>query len=304
MRKPHFTGSQIVAVFIAWYIVLLSCPSPAQQDPIDRDFAEFLLGMDVVVDGTLVSADFVTHHAIGGCGMETSPTPATEMRVRVSSVVFGSADDSTIVVSTLGHSQFPNSALRPGAHVIAWGGRECTDSWRLWGNAVVVAASGDIGGDYNSERLFLRDQPRDRPMQYSALIASLATMRSRHSSHIYAGMQAVAVVRVREIQRISRGHFAYLCDSLGWVMGAGQSTPHRIVVNEGNLVCEWARVGDSLLMPVAKVPTDPMILPGCSAALLIKDGFAPGLGVPLTLLPHALKIGTAGLEVRPVISRE
>jgi hypothetical protein len=292
-------------MLMAWCcMVLFTRPSTADEGLVDRDFAEFLLGADLVVDGTLVSAGVVPHHSISGCGMQMSPIEATDMRVRVAKVVFGTAEDSTIVVSTLGRSQFPNSALQPGAHVIAWGARVCTDSWRLWGNAVVVTASDQIIGDYNSEGLFLHGQRRDRPMQYPELMTSLTMLRPRHSSQAFTGTQAVAIVRVRELQRISRGHYAYLCDSLGWVMGAAQFAPHRIEVNARFFADRYARVGDSLLVPVPQVPTDQIILLGDSSALVIRDGFAPGLGVPLSFLPYALKAGNAGFEVRPFISRE
>lgn len=281
------------------YCALADAPLP------DRDFAEYLLGRDLVIEATFLGADKLERTPLGGCGIELPKTKSLDLRLRVERVIFGTAEDSTIVISTLGQPQFPPGAYVPGAHVIAWGNRECADGWRLWGNMVIVTAGGKIVGDYNSQGLFIHGEREDRPMGYAALNAKLGALAAHHSTKYFDEKEAVGLVRVLAIQRTQRGAFTYECDSLGWVLGESTRMPRFIDVNVGNLGCDWARSGDSLLVPVAAdQSTDRATLPGCSGAMLIKNGYARGFGVPLSFLPYALKASPTGVHVRSFIGND
>src|SRR5262249_8576048 len=154
-----------------------------------------------VIEATFLGADKLERTPLGGCGIQLPRTKSCDLRLRVQRVIFGTAEDSTIVISTLGQPQFPPGAFIPGAHVIAWGNRECTDGWRLWGNMVIVTAGGKIVGDYNSQGLFLHGEREDRPIAYTALSAKLQTLAARHGAACFDAKEAVGLVRVREVHR-------------------------------------------------------------------------------------------------------
>jgi hypothetical protein len=171
---------------------------------------------------------------------------------------------------------------------------------------VVVTPTGLLVGDPNhADGLFLHGQPGGYPVRYEALEASLTAQAGKHSANYFSGKEAVALVRVRQIQQVTRGFFTYECDSIGWVVGFGAQVPRFVDVNAGMLGCDWARAGDSLLVPVHEDQAlDRVTLPGCSGALLVKRGYLPGLGVPLVFLSYALRMGPNGLEVRPFVGEE
>jgi hypothetical protein len=285
-------------------VAAFACSAHADAPLPDRDFAEYLLARELVVEATLLSADKVDRTLLGGC-FAFPKMKSRDLRLRIRRVIFGTAEDTTIVISTLGQPTFPPALLVSGARVIAWADRLCSDGWRPHGNMVIITDGGELVGHYNVEGLFLHDGPEDQPVTYTALNAKLAMLAARHSTKYFDEKAAVGLVRVRAFHRKGPGAFAYECDSLRWVMGEAERLPRFVDVDSGNLNCGVAQVGDSLLVPVAAGgPGDRVALPGCSGAMVVKHGFCTGFGVPLPLLSRALSATPTGLQVRPFLGNE
>jgi len=274
--------------------------------PPPRDFAEFLVRRDLVVEGWLLSAEAVTRKPLGGCGVTgMGPYPSLDLRIAVERVRYGTADDSTVTISTVGRPQFPAGLLSPGARVIAWAFRDCHDGWRLWGRLCVVNSSGYVVGELGQGDFFRLDgQPG--PLRYGVLDSALVTRsESRHSSSNYAGASSVALLRLIRTVRNGTSGFTYECDSVGWAMGTGDRVPRSIDFPRLPGCYPEIFPGDSLLVPLPVGFGDSRLtLDACPRSLKVKNRFAVALGVPLEFLNYALRVDPSGLHVRAYISKE
>lgn len=286
--------------------------SQAQQGsptvPPPRDFAEFLVARDLVVEGRLLSAEGLTRKPLGGCGVTgLGPYKALDVRIAVDRVRFGTADDSTLVISMLGPPRFATGLLVPGAQVIAWAFRDCNDGWRLWGRMCVVTSTGRVIGPFGDQQAIrLEGQSRAEPIRYSALDSALtAPQLVRHSTTAFEGAANVALLRLTRTVRRGEAGFTYECDSLGWALAGGDRVPRFIDFPRVPGCYPEIFPGDSLLVPLpVQFEGDRLVLDMCPRALKLQDQFAVGFGVPMTFLNYVLKAEPNGLRVRPYIAKD
>ena len=280
---------------------------PGTPTPPPVDFAEFLTGRDLVVEGTLSAVDTVVRTPLGGCGSSGFPARAgQDYTIQISRVIYGTAEDSSIIISDLVRDVFPPGVLVPGARVIGWGFRNCIDGWRLWGNVAVVTAGGHLVGHiWSEEGLWVKGQPKGQPIAFSTLDAMLVAKASNHGANFYHGKKAVALVRLTDIVVQPTGGVSYTCDSLGWIMGSATRVPQYLDFPQMPFCYYGAHRGDSLTVPVPEVFVgDRLSVGACPKALQVKNGYAPGFGVPLEYLPWAIEQQETGLAVRPFLEQE
>lgn len=287
-------------------LALFSLPRSSQADE-PTDFGEYLSRMDLVVEGTVTAVDTVFRTRLGGCGVTgLGPTKSWDIHIRVSRVVLGTAEDSSVVLTTLGRSQFPGPGLRPGVRVIGWAHRNCSDGWRLWGNVVLVSSSGLLIPDHhNAGSIRLQGQPRTRPIRFTALDSSLAEKVEMSSVRAFEGAASVALLRVTALTPGAGSTYSLACDSLGVLMGLAGRVPRYVDMDPLEGCTRAVGVGDSI---VVALPTgfsaERLNWRGCSSSLLVKERFVAGFGVPLDFLNYAIRRDGDQLQVRPFIARE
>lgn len=299
-----------------WLVMLLGVAAGVAQGqvrgqppavPPPRDFADFLLARDLVVEGRLLAADPLMRTPLGTCGVSgMGPYKSLDLRVAVDRVRFGTADDSVLIISTLGRPTFPPGVLIPGAHVIAWAFRNCHDGWRLWGGLCVVTPGGRVLSPLGEEQAAtLLGQPTTEAIRYSALDSVLTARAAEHSTTAFEGSANVALLRVVGTTRRGNDGFTYQCDSIGWVLGGGSRTPRYVDFPRVPGCYPEVFPGDSLLAPVPTTFTgDRLVLSVCPRALKLQNQFTVGFGVPLSFIRYALQLGADGLHVRPYIAKE
>jgi hypothetical protein len=314
MRSVEMTGLRLCAsqcVCCLWLATLVGVAHGQVRGqpptvPPPRDFAEFLVRRDLVVEGWLLSAEAVTRKPLGGCGVTgLGPYPSLDLRIAVERVRYGTADDSTVIISTVGRPQFPAGLLSPGARVIAWAFRDCHDGWRLWGRLCVVSGTGSVVGELGQEE-FYRLQGQSGPLRHGALDSALTQREeNQHSSSNFVGASNVALLRLTRTARNGGGGFTYECDSVAWALGTGDRVPRSIDFPRLPGCYPEIFPGDSLLVPLpAGFSGDRLTLNSCPRSLKVKNRFAVVLGVPLEFLNHALRAEPSGLNVRAYISKE
>lgn len=274
--------------------------------PPARDFAEFLMAQDLVVEGRLLSADAVTRKPIEGCGVTgLGPYRSLDLRIAVDRVRFGTADDSVLVISTLGRPRFRSGLLSPGARVIAWAFRDCDDGWRLWGRLCILTATGHVVGELGQEQ-FIRLEGQPGPLRYGALDSAIVDREgARHSSLVFEGASRVALLRLTRTVRNGDIGFTYECDSVAWALGTGDRVPRSIDFPRLPECYPEIFPGDSLLVPLpAGFQGDRLVLDRCPRSMRVKNRFAVALGVPLEFLNYALRVEPSGVHVRAYITKE
>lgn len=275
--------------------------------PPDTDFADFLLGSDLVCKGSFVSQQLVTRVPSGGCGNPGGvEMHAWDYRVTVEDVLSGVAEDSVLVVSSLRGLEFPMGALQPGAKVIVYANRVCEDGWRLWGGMVIVTASGYIVPPTAfGKSTYLRGSGGSSPISEMALMGAMSSREGQMSSASFAGASGVALVRLGEVSVDNQTqHYTYQCDSLGWIIPGQARVPGsiRFAIIPG---CKpYLAPGDTLLVPVpAGGASENMNVETCPRGWVVHFGFLSGLATPIGFLDYALRSGPNGVTVNKFLVR-
>jgi len=264
--------------------------------PAPRTFAEFLIsGQDLVVIGTVLD---VSETRRGFVRMpELMSCPITEIRLRVEEPMFGSATDSVIDM-TLVETGF---GLKPGERVLAWGSYTPEDNWRIRGRLLRVDDD-QLRGRQGEPAFVDSVGPRE---SLSLSEVRLGAGSGRHPSTIFNGMRTIALAKLRGSSRWSEAGAVYEVDSLGWVIGQGESVP-RIVTFPALPGCfPGIFPGDTLLVPLPPGFRGTVLtLTHCPSALLVKSGFVRGLGTRLSDVNRSLEFVGSMLHVRPVQRKE
>lgn len=277
--------------------------------PPAQDFADFLAARDLVVEGTLISADELSRQRLETCGVTGMGLFAvTDIHVAVTRVWHGVADDSTLLVTVLGRPAFTSGPLAPGTRVLVWAYRDCHDGWRLWGRFCVITASGVILGQLGSDPSMFSLRNRDPlvPTTYAALDSAMGSGATAMSSTaLFEGTSGVALLRLTGVTRRGAEGFTYECDSLGWVTGSATRAPRFV---EFPLIPDCFTnifVGDSLIVPVPSTfAGERLAIQGCPSAFEVRKNFAVGLGVPVPFLDYALRNEQGTLHVRPFVAKD
>lgn len=311
--RKHLRVAGGVALFLALMassgMTQVGRRGDAPAVPAPRDFAEFLAARDLVVDGVVVGVDQVRRTPLGTCGTTgLGPYRATDLRISVTRVWHGTADDSTLLITVLGRPVFSSGPVVPGTKVLAWAFRDCNDGWRLWGQFCVVTEGGKIlgpaGSDQSAYALVGRDE--SEPTSYTELDSALSLRPGlRASQALFDGTSAVAILRL--VQTVRRGveGFTYECDSVGWALGTGARVPRFIDFPRVPDCFPEIFPGDSLVVPLpSSFNGDRLSIDGCPRAFQIKKDFAVGFGVPVSFLNYALRSDAGQLRVRAFIAKD
>jgi len=305
------------AILLALPPSVSAAPARAQvagrgQSPLvlpPRDFAEFLAARDLVVDGTVLSADEVRRTPLCTCGITgLGPYRATDLRIAVTRVWHGTAEDSTLIISVLGHPRFSSGPVTAGTRVLAWAVRDCNDGWRLWGEFCVLTANEDIVAPMGaSPRGYaLLGRGLDRPTTYADLDSALTRRPGLRASHaLFDQANDVALLRLVRTTRRDLEGLTFECDSVGWTIGQGGAVPRYIDFPRVPDCYPEIFPGDSLLVPLpAGFTGDRLTIDGCPRAFGVRKGMAIDFGVPVSFLGYALRRDSQGLHVRPFIAKD
>jgi hypothetical protein len=220
-----------------------------------------------------------------------------DLRIHIEDVIIGTVDDSNLVLTTLVREQYPNDGLRAGVHILAWGERQCSDSWRVWGEAAIEYPDGRMA--------FAAGLPSpwiDKPFSYSTLRAKLAKQTPKSTTKVVDGKSALALVRVLSVNVAQdKSSVTYICDSLAVPEGRTASVPHSITFPADPPCDPFIGKGDSLLVPLEFSNPRSMALNTCPYDLKVRYGFAQGFGVPLSNLSRAVHTDGKGVHVSSFI---
>ena len=269
----------------------------------DADFAEFLLERELVLRGRVQDLDTLNRSYVGtpcsagGLG----PYRTIDLTLSVDDVLVGVADDSLLVVSSVGWPDFPTDVLANGSSVLAWAYRECRDSWRLWGGWVVVRSDGLIIGRSDSPQPTLASGQAAN-LSYGSLAAALATHVGRSSFSAFDGAEGAWIATVTGVSAEPESRTAAISvDPLERAMGETGSCPSELLVPD-RASCSRVVPGDTLLLPTTSASQ--LVLDRCPTAFVVHSGFCRGLGVPLQFVSYALKDESGLLRLRKVVGRD
>lgn len=306
-RRWHIGRALMRVAVSALVATWVGASDSTADEPRPIDFAEYLSSYDLVLDGTVTAVDTVQRARLGGCGMSVpSVTKSWDIHVRVSRVIQGTAEDSSVVLTTLGRSQFPGLGLRPGVRVIAWGFRNCTDGWRLWGNVVIVTSKGQLVPDHNNAAAVRLDGGASSvPVRVTALDSALDAKAQLSSIRSFDGRAAVGLLRVTAIVPGDNGAYAIACDSVSLLVGVSERVPRYVDIMVRPPCTRDIEVGDSLIVAIPSgYSGERLTWHGCTGSLLVKNRFVRGFGVPIEFMSYAVRVQQDGVRVRPFISRE
>lgn len=239
------------------------------------DFIGFLLARNLVVEGELISSTMVVSHPAG-----SSPLHTTECRVRVIQSVFGTAEDTTISLVSLGQV-----FAKPGARVIGFANRLQESEFRLWGGVAEI-----------------KEVPNHPWSVDETIFDSLATRSSESGFTAFNGADGVAMIRLRAWSKDATGRYSYSCDSLGWVIPTSARVPNTIDFAISGECSPFTAPGDTLLIPLVRGVTDTALTArGCLGSWKVTNGFLPGFGVPLAEFDLAIDHTDGRLSVRPIL---
>ncbi len=306
MTRTLFSFSSRMLALVLLIAVFGMMPSRSFAEEY-TDFAEYLSQWDLVVEGTVTGVDTIFRERLGGCGQTgLGATRSWDIHIRVSRVVLGTAEDSSIVLTTLMRNQFPGPGLRVGAKAIAWTYRNCGDGWRLRGNLVLVSPSGHLIPDRdNVGALRLEGYADKGSVRHSALDSSLAANAGLSSVRAFEGAGSVALLRVTAMTQGVGRTYSLACDSVAVLLGTAVRVPRFVDMNPLEGCTRAVGVGDSLIVSLPNsFAAERLGWRGCSHSLLVKERFSVGFGVPLQFLKYAIRQQNGALHVRPFIARD
>jgi hypothetical protein len=308
-RGPVTTILGLVLLIIGSAAV---CPEasaqPSNQSAISA-FVGFLNGQDVVVHGTLVSADSVRRAPPGGCGsVQETPVDGVDVHIRVSSVDVGVAEDSVLVITVLGRrGPYPATQLVAGTTVIGWGRRSCVDGWRLWGGITIITSWGRMLPARDQLSFLTENGFSGRvPITGSDLTAMLSSTVATTSAAAFTGGSGVALVRLNAMtSEPGPLEFSYSCDSLGWLFPTSGPFPTSLHFIRDPDCSPTFGPGDTLLVPISGTQATSAFDFDhvCPRGWRVKEGYVVGFGVPLEFVQFALTSGTNGLRVNSILER-
>jgi hypothetical protein len=298
------------AISVVIAVVAISLPTrsaSAQSGPLNTfDLGAYLAGKDLLVEGIVSNAPVGDRTMLGTCGYgPPMPLRVTDVTMTVSRVLAGVAEESTLVISMAGSTQYRTGQIVPGTHLLAWAYRECDDGWRLWGGACVITPSGYVVPPLPWEgKLTLGAGSSTTPITFAALATDLDARSQSMPMHAYTGTQAVGMVRVVRLTR-DNGSVQADCDSIQWIMGSAPRMPTQIRWSPQKYCVAPVAAGDTLLAPVpAGSSASTLQLSSCPLALRVQHSFVPVLAVPLGFLNCALKDSLGSISARQYLSRE
>jgi hypothetical protein len=215
----------------------------------------------------------------------------TEVRLRIDDVLFGSAPDSSIELTLL-ETGF---GLTPGDRILTWSHYTPEDDWRLRGWCLRL--DGDVLRDRLDEPAWVASGGPQRTLSLSAVRHDLSDRN--HPSSLFNGIRSIALARLRGSSRWSESGATYEVDSLAWALGKGEVVPRVLTFPAAPGCHPEIFPGDSLLVPIPPgYQGDTLSLPACPSALRVKDGFVPGLGVPLSEILRSIDMSGPMLRLR------
>jgi hypothetical protein len=288
-------------------ILLVAEVSSASAQQVGGDIVHFLLGRDLVVEGYVTDIQPVTRAPAGGCSNGQSPAlHVYDYRIQVAHVLSGTAEDSTIVVTSLEGPRFPRNSFQVGSHALVYANRVCEDGWRLWGGFLVITPSGYLVPPSSQAHTFkLAGVSSKVPLSYSSVTDGLAQTPTSASAAAFGGSDGVAIVRLGTFaDDREHGGYAYACDSLGWAIPISAHVPRTLKFLRIPGCLPYLATGDTLVIPVkAGNQSDILDIPACPRAFVVHFGFLGGLGVPLGFLDYALRPHPSGITVNSFIER-
>ena len=252
------------------------------------DFADFVIAQDLVVIGTVVDARDLDRQV-----------RCQDITVAVDSVRYGVFQGSTLTISIVFPRRFGGAPPVSGNRVLVWGNRVSEDNWRVWGDACLINAAGElVGPDGEQGAYTTTDLPAGARLTIAHLDSVTTSRSAVHALTAYEGKAALALGRRVAVSRAGPT-ITLECEGLGWVMGSAATYP-RFVDFPAIPRCRPGILrGDSLLIPVPPGYSGGRILLGeCPSALRVKNGYAPGLGVALGSLASALDSTGGRIHVR------
>jgi hypothetical protein len=286
LRRRQTLQKRVLVALAAAAFHLLATPNLAFAS--ETKLVDYLVSRDLVVEGILQSVQRGMRFPAGGCGAsQTNPLRIVEYRLKLSRVILGTAEDSLLVIASLGGQALPQAV--PGVRVIGYANRVCADSWRLWGGAIVVDGE---------ELRWKRDE-----FVFDGSYRDLQDQVGLGNASPFEHSGGVSQVRLTRYWRDERARtINYSCESLGWILPTSARIP-RAIRFERSLECDpLLAPGDTLLVPIATgSEEDTLEVRACPRALVIHDGFLGGLGVALGEVDRALSPGWHGVRVASVL---
>ena len=302
--------------FVALVALFLCCAAVAEArfrlprgefgpEDSDGDLAEYLASKQFLARGRLVEIAPVRKPQVGGCGAGVrGPFEAYEITVAVDSVLVGRADDSLVVVTTVGQGMLAPE-LAPNRPVFVWGFRNCVDGWKLYGDAIGIKDDGSLvqwSDPYRS--LSLRTSTGVFPATQASLLQRLDELSPNIGSTMITRGTGIAAARIAK-REMTKGGMVCEVDTSRTVYGTGILSVKRVTLGWTNGCFYNVDVGDWVLLPIDAAPeSEEIALDVCPYSILVKDGFVPGLGVPVDRIESVLAHGPKGIVIRQFAGSE
>ncbi len=180
-----------------------------------------------------------------------------------------------------------------------YGFRTCEDSWRTYGDVVLIGPDDAIQSGNDDRDIFRPNGPESHAYLY-ALRVDLEALNRQTGTWPFRDVEAIALVRVDSRETTGRT-LSLTCDSLSWALGQASRVPRRLDRKApSKLRCETSiSPGDTLLVPVPRgFSGGPMDIAPCLRGLKVEHGFVPELGVYLHELDRAFVQGPGGFSLR------
>ncbi len=295
----------------AFLALAASCPTAGAYIPIlnayvsptdSSDVVDKLVDFPLCFRGKLVRIEFGQFSNLGGGGLESRQN-YFRSRITIEEVepLAGICEGS--VLTLMGLDDGPYSPARVGDEVVGYAFRDIHDGWRLFGWILYpVGDLGEVRGDLWTSTA-IRDGKESRPARLDEIVQGVRDRRDQHALSALEGAMGLWSARIVGREHSERGLELEVEPEHQW-LGQGYPPSRRVRFPWRAKCLVGYDLEDRILLPASETDSaEALLLETCPRSLLVKDGFAQGLGVPLERIGDALELRSGRIHVRDFLLR-
>lgn len=218
---------------------------------------------------------------------------------KVREVLLGVAQDSIVNLSRLARLDYNEEAFGPGSRVVVRVSRKCMASGFNCGNFLQILDDGRLRRDWISGRALRRLMNDPTELTYERFREALAIAKADNALEKLEKADAIALVSLLRTDEWSEENPVWKCDSLGWVLNTAPRVPSFVRLVWTRASTRGPSPENQFLLPLSSTAKgDTVIIDYCANQLVVRNGFALGLGVDVDELESVFVSSPEGRRIR------